>query len=139
MSDKWEITMQFGQEPGNQVRVFVVEAANEMQARKQAAKDWPVKGTIITKVKKLNAAYQNGVDKANEYINQRMGNVDRRPKAWQRDPDKLTTSKVQWWVRGVMRSVIPLEEAKRRVKAGTSFVISDQAIGHLDENGNYDS
>ena len=92
MSNKWEITMQFGQEPGNQVRTFVVEADNEMQARKQAAKDWPVKGTIITKVKKLNAAYQNGVAKATEYINQRMGNSYFGSDA---DPHKEYHKKVQ--------------------------------------------
>lgn len=56
------------------------------------------------------------------------------PQAWQREPERLTTSKLQLWsVSGVMLTAeLDLERGKEMVSEGIAFVISSQAVGYLD-------
>ena len=56
----------------------------------------------------------------------------RVPQAWQRDPNQIDTSKVQFWANGVMASCnIMREDAQKMVTKGIAFVISGQAIGAI--------
>ena len=59
-----------------------------------------------------------------------------KPSGWQLDPEKITTSKVQFWRNGSMLTAqISNEEAKQMIKDGKAFVISAQAIGALNADG----
>jgi len=60
-------------------------------------------------------------------------------KDWQKDPQELVTPKIQFWGKGVMRGLLPLDEAKKLVKAGIAFIITSQAIGFIDNDGNLSS
>jgi len=42
---------------------------------------------------------------------------------------------VQYWVNGILLTRIPYLQARKYVDEGKAFVISDQAIGSLDEEG----
>lgn len=63
----------------------------------------------------------------------------RLPKEWQKDSMRVTSPKVQLWANGVMRGLISLEAARYNVYYGHHFVISDQAIGELNDNGTMNS
>jgi len=56
------------------------------------------------------------------------------PSGWQLDPKTLKTEKVQYWRKGVMMTLFTKSHAQHLVETGRAFVISDQAIGLL-ENG----
>jgi hypothetical protein len=63
-----------------------------------------------------------------------------KPLPWQKDPSYLDAPKVQFWREGVMTSaMMPLQVAKEQVSLGIAFVISSQAIGALNEKGEYNS
>ena len=47
----------------------------------------------------------------------------------------LDTVKVQYWVGGVMTTLVSIEEARELVRTKRAFVISSQAIGAMDELG----
>jgi len=52
-----------------------------------------------------------------------------QPTEWQRNPESLKTSNVQWWTKsGTMMGLIDLAKAKEIVAAGGGFVICEQAI-----------
>lgn len=57
-------------------------------------------------------------------------------KDWQRDPSSLTTDRVQVWSNGIMLTLIPRAAAQEMVKGHRGFVISEQAVGALDDDGN---
>ena len=63
----------------------------------------------------------------------------RQPKAWQVDPANVQTAKVQYWRNGVCMSDVALDKAREMVANGSAFVISAQAIGALNEKGEYAS
>lgn len=56
---------------------------------------------------------------------------DYYPRISQRNPNALTTKRVQIWHHGIMMGVRPLEEAKQWIRDGQAFVITDQAIGTM--------
>jgi len=55
------------------------------------------------------------------------------PSAWQKDPNNLKTTKVQFWKNGVMLRLLDLQEAKRLVAEGRAFISTVQAIVHWEE------
>ncbi|MEW6726885.1 MAG: hypothetical protein AB1327_08000 [Bacillota bacterium] len=55
-----------------------------------------------------------------------------KPAAWQRNPETLKASKVQYWSNGSMLTAqMTLQEAQRLVKEGKAYVITKQAIGDI--------
>ena len=58
-----------------------------------------------------------------------------RPKEWQLDSSNVKTAHVQYLVNGILLTRIPYLQARKYVDEGKAFVISDQAIGSLDEEG----
>lgn len=56
-------------------------------------------------------------------------------KSWQTNPESITSSSIQLWTNGTMRTA-QLENAvaKAMVASGTAFVITSQAIGSI-KNG----
>jgi hypothetical protein len=55
------------------------------------------------------------------------------PQEWQKDPNRLVTETVQYWVNGIMlTAMMSLEEARRLVREGKAYVISPRAIGALE-------
>lgn len=53
---------------------------------------------------------------------------------WQADSSNIDTTKVQFWKNGIMITRIKQSEAIRRVDNGIAFVISSQAIGHIEDS-----
>jgi hypothetical protein len=67
-------------------------------------------------------------------------NRNNKPKEWQRNPDHLKTSRVQYWRNGIMVTAqMTLETAQQVVQDGQAFVICEQAIGALTADGEYNS
>lgn len=64
--------------------------------------------------------------------------ITRRPAAWQLDPQGITTDTVQYWKGGTMLTAqLTKLRAQELVADGNAFVISSQAIGALDKDGNF--
>lgn len=60
-----------------------------------------------------------------------------KPTEWQRDPKNVKTEKVQFWQNGVMITAqMTCGQARKMVEVGIAYVISAQAIGDLDNDGN---
>ena len=47
----------------------------------------------------------------------------------------LKTEKIQLWHNGIMMTVIPLEEAKEKVRRGTAVVVNGQSITTQSQGG----
>ena len=63
-----------------------------------------------------------------------------KPSEWQTEPDNIETDKVQLWHNGIMLTAnITKQEARQMVIDGTAFIITGQAIGSIDNNGNRNS
>ena len=61
------------------------------------------------------------------------------PAKWQKNPEEIKTSTVQFWTNGTMVTAqMSNKEAREMVANGSAFVITSQAIGHL-LNGKYNS
>jgi len=59
-----------------------------------------------------------------------------KPTEWQRDAKNVETDKVQFWQNGVMITAqMTRGRAQKMVEVGLAYVISAQAIGDLDEQG----
>ena len=58
-----------------------------------------------------------------------------RPTGWQLNFAYVNSQKVQYWSHGVMITLLSHKEAQELVSNKRAFVISDQAIGALDELG----
>jgi hypothetical protein len=68
-----------------------------------------------------------------------MKNTSNTPQEWQKNPEEITTSRVQYWANGIMITAqLSNKEAKEMVGNGMAFVICSQAIGNL-KNGKYNS
>ena len=50
---------------------------------------------------------------------------------WHFNPDNIETSRVQFWVNGLMMTRVDNAEARRLVRVGRAYVITAQAIGAL--------
>lgn len=65
----------------------------------------------------------------------------RKPAEWQLDPKNVVAprgSTVAFWRHGSMlTAMMPVEDARRLVREGRAFVISEGHVGALDEDGNY--
>lgn len=73
---------------------------------------------------------------AQQAVNRAVGKARWTAQSWQTDPDSLETEKVQFWKGGTMMTAqMTKEHAQELVRSGRAFVISSQAIGQLDENG----
>ena len=60
-----------------------------------------------------------------------------KPTKWQQDSSNIKTEKVQFWQKGVMITAqMTRGRAQKMVEVGLAYVISAQAIGDLDEQGN---
>ena len=57
------------------------------------------------------------------------------PNGWQLNWTNLNAPKIQYWMDGVMITRFSPEEARNMVIDRKAFVISEQAIGALDNNG----
>lgn len=63
----------------------------------------------------------------------------RKPVDWQKDPNNIYSDRVQFWRNGVMITVMDKAQAASLVTSGNAFVMCEQAIGALDEKGEFDS
>ena len=58
-------------------------------------------------------------------------------KDWQRDSSNIKTETVQFWMNGCMATAqMSKAQAVNAVNKGAAFVISEQAIGAIDKDGN---
>lgn len=68
-----------------------------------------------------------------------MTSTRKTPQTWQKNPEMIQTSKVQYWQNGIMMTAkMSKTEAQEMVRDGFAFVISNHAIGAL-KNGQYAS
>lgn len=63
----------------------------------------------------------------------------RLPQEWQKDIVRITSPNVQYWGNGVMRGLISKYAARELVDKGLAFVMTDQAVGMLNEDGTMNS
>ena len=63
-------------------------------------------------------------------------NRNYRPAEWQKNPQNVKASHVQFWRNGIMLTAqMNTQDARDMVSNSRAFVICDQAIGALDEQG----
>ena len=68
--------------------------------------------------------------------------TNNKPMEWQTNPDSLddTLSGIQYWKNGCMITAqLKVSGAKELVRKGQGFVMTSQAVGAIDENGNRNS
>lgn len=62
--------------------------------------------------------------------------MNKKLSKWQQDPQNLKTKTAQFWRNGIMITArMTQERAQYMVKVGIAYVISTQAIGHINEQG----
>jgi len=60
-----------------------------------------------------------------------------KPTEWQQDAQNVKTARVQFWQNGVMVTcAMTRAQAREMVRVEIAYVISGQAIGDLDNDGN---
>lgn len=64
---------------------------------------------------------------------------NQKPADWQLDSTNIKTNKVQYWRNGVMAQILDKDRAIALVNQKKAFVMCDQAIGALNEKGEYNS
>ena len=69
-----------------------------------------------------------------------MKTATNQPTADQMNANYLDTNTVQFWVNGIMMTAqMSLSDARKMINNGRAFIISSQAIGAVDQNGNRNS